>query len=135
METSCKSRINGSITLIGRQACTIESAARANPDMDINLLVAAPAKVNVSTPEGRYLSAILSYSNVKIYSMNVEKYLEGTPVEGLWKSGRLLEADDPKWRTSHLSDVLRYTTMWKYGGIYLDLDMMITQSLEGSYIV
>lgn len=29
-----------------------------------------------------------------------------------------------------MSDMLRYLTLWKYGGIYLDLDVVVTSSLE-----
>lgn len=35
-----------------------------------------------------------------------------------------------KYFTSHLSDVLRFLTLWKFGGIYLDMDMIVLKSLE-----
>ncbi|GLV37081.1 alpha14-galactosyltransferase 2 [Carabus blaptoides fortunei] len=51
----------------------------------------------------------------------------GTPVESLYHSGKLQSS---KWPMIHLSDVLRYVTLWKYGGIYMDLDVLITRNLE-----
>lgn len=131
LETSCKSRLNGSINLSARQACAVEAAAVNNPTLQVNVLVAAPAAINVTSEAGRYLAAILSYKNVKIYSMNVDRYLKNTPVEDLWTSGRLLKSDNPKWRVSHLSDVLRFTTLWRFGGIYMDMDVYATHSFEG----
>lgn len=32
--------------------------------------------------------------------------------------------------TEHLSDILRYVTLWKYGGTYLDLDVITLKSFE-----
>lgn len=130
IETSCKSRLNGSINLSGRQACAVESAALNNPSREVVVLVAAPAPINVSSEAGKYLPALLGYKNIKIYSMNVERYVKDTPVEELWRSGRLYESDDSKWRVAHLSDVMRYTTLWKYGGIYMDMDMYTTHSFN-----
>lgn len=31
---------------------------------------------------------------------------------------------------SHTSDVLRYLTLWKYGGTYLDLDVVVRKPLD-----
>ena len=31
---------------------------------------------------------------------------------------------------SHLSDVLRYVLLYKFGGIYLDLDVMVLNGLQ-----
>jgi lactosylceramide 4-alpha-galactosyltransferase len=35
-----------------------------------------------------------------------------------------------KYFNSHTSDVLRYLSLWKYGGTYLDLDIVMLQSLD-----
>lgn len=42
----------------------------------------------------------------------------------------MLQLDDSKFPVSHASDILRYLTLWKYGGIYLDLDVIVLKSLE-----
>lgn len=34
-----------------------------------------------------------------------------------------------KWRVEHTSDVLRYLTLYKWGGVYLDTDMLVVKSL------
>lgn len=59
--------------------------------------------------------------------LNYEKYTKGTPVEELYTKGKI---DFSNYAQSHASDVLRYLTLYKYGGIYLDLDVVIVKSLE-----
>jgi len=50
-----------------------------------------------------------------------------TPLDAWYTSGVLKKSH---WPVSHMSDILRYLTLWKYGGIYLDLDVVVTSSLE-----
>lgn len=59
--------------------------------------------------------------------MHLEKYLEDTPVRDLYHSGKI---ETSQWAVSHLSDVLRFVSLWKYGGIYLDLDVIVLKTLE-----
>nr|CAD7411140.1 unnamed protein product [Timema cristinae] len=56
--------------------------------------------------------------------VNIEHYLEGTPLEDWYKEGALKKS---RWPMSHSSDVLRFITLWKYGGTYLDLDVVVTK--------
>lgn len=46
----------------------------------------------------------------------------------MYENGRI---ELSKYARSHASDVLRYLTLYKYGGIYLDLDVIVVKSLEG----
>lgn len=131
LDTSCKSRVEGSISLSARQACVVESAARNNPGREVIVLITAPAAINVTAAAGRYLLPLLTYKNLRIHSVNVDRYLENTPIEGLWKSRQLLKIVKERWRIVHLSDLLRFITLWRYGGIYLDFDMYTLQSYEG----
>ncbi|XP_023016806.1 lactosylceramide 4-alpha-galactosyltransferase isoform X3 [Leptinotarsa decemlineata] len=127
-ETSCKSFIKGKISIEARQACAVESAAKMNPNFDVYLLFTSPGILHFDGDESdRFLKALLSYKNVKMMHLDYEKYVEGTPVEHLYKSGIIEDSD---YAMSHASDVLRYLTLWKYGGIYLDLDVIVTKSLE-----
>lgn len=45
LETSCTSSEKGKIYLSPRQACSVESAARMNPEMDVYLLFASPGVI------------------------------------------------------------------------------------------
>lgn len=51
---------------------------------------------------------------------------EGTPLMS-WYLPNLLNAS--KYPAAHMSDALRFTIIYKYGGIYLDLDTIVLRSL------
>lgn len=59
--------------------------------------------------------------------INISSYSEHTPLQSFIKTGKL---DKSKYFNSHLSDVLRYLSLWKYGGTYLDLDVIVLQPLD-----
>ncbi|XP_072386653.1 lactosylceramide 4-alpha-galactosyltransferase-like [Diabrotica undecimpunctata] len=127
-ETSCNSFEHGKIVINSRQACAVESAAKMNPDFDVYLLYASPGIFKFEGNESDYfLRSLLSYKNVHILHLNYGNYVKGTPVETLWTSGKI---EKSSYVVSHASDVLRYVTLWKYGGIYLDLDVVVIKSLQ-----
>ncbi|XP_072391096.1 lactosylceramide 4-alpha-galactosyltransferase-like [Diabrotica undecimpunctata] len=127
-ETSCRSFFNDKISITARQACAVESAARINPNFDVYLLFTSPGVLKYEGDESdRILMALLRYNNLKLLHLDYDKYTKGTPLEELYSSGKV---DNSYYAQSHASDVLRYLTLWKYGGIYLDLDVIVTQSLE-----
>lgn len=127
-ETSCNSYINGKIVINSRQACAVESAALLHPNLDVYLLFTSPGIfVSDGSESDRFLSALLTYDNIKFHHLNYESYIKDTPVEELYTSGRIERSN---FALSHASDVLRYLTLWKYGGTYLDLDIIVIKSLE-----
>lgn len=65
------------------------------------------------------IDAILSYPNVHFNYLNITQYAEQTPLEEWMRNGKLFRS---KYLVSHTSDVLRFLSLWKYGGTYLDLD-------------
>uniref|UniRef100_A0A182MJS3 Alpha 1,4-glycosyltransferase domain-containing protein n=1 Tax=Anopheles culicifacies TaxID=139723 RepID=A0A182MJS3_9DIPT len=123
-ETSCSR--DGIVRLNARQACAVESAARANPDWSIYVLFAAPVGFRNQT-EQPILDALLSYRNVHLRFVNLTTYANGTPLEEWMESGEIFRS---LYMNSHLSDVMRYLTLYKYGGTYLDLDVIVQQSFE-----
>ncbi|KAG5334749.1 A4GAT galactosyltransferase, partial [Acromyrmex charruanus] len=122
-ETSCFG--DEGLTLNARQACAIESAARMNPSMTVYLLFISKSEFSNSTRE--IVRHLLNYSNVRIRHIDPQKYVKETPLDAWYTSGVLKKSH---WPVSHMSDILRYLTLWKYGGIYLDLDVVVTSSLE-----
>lgn len=118
-ETSCTGRLNT------RQACSVESAARSNPDWQINLFFTAPVtKENLNIGS---LNALKKYDNIKIRRLNLIEYAKGTPLESMVSEGGLTWS---RWRISHTSDALRYLSLYKWGGVYLDLDFVVAKSLS-----
>lgn len=127
-ETSCNSYFKGKIEIQARQACAVESAAYTNPGYDIYLLFTSPGIIkDEGSLSDRILNALQSYKNIKLYHLDYEKYTKDTPLEELYKSGKV---ESSKYTRSHASDVLRYLTLWKYGGIYLDLDVIVLKSFK-----
>lgn len=122
-ETSCFGEKG--IFLNARQACAVESAANMNPWSSVYLLFLSPSSISVEA-EG-LMKQLSSYPNIKIRRIFPDTYINGTPLEEWYKSGALRKS---RWRRSHMSDVLRYLTLWKHGGIYLDLDVVVTTSFE-----
>jgi lactosylceramide 4-alpha-galactosyltransferase len=95
-----------------------------NPKLEVYLLFTAPIHLGNSTQRNRVISQLLSYPNIHIRHLNFEKYFMGSPLEGWYKGGALKAS---RWPRSHASDALRFLTLWKYGGTYLDLDVVVTR--------
>lgn len=130
-ETSCGFQFGKTVSITPRQACAVESAARMNPNMTVYLLYASPIKfTNASffpSKSERTLSELLKYDNIRIRRVDLNKYTKNTPLEGWYRTRQLQKSTYPN---SHASDVLRYLSLWKYGGTYLDLDVVVMKNLE-----
>jgi len=104
-----------------REACAVASAANTNPDTKVYLLYTCSIVGKLSdSPE--YVKQMLSYPNIRIWKLVVADFIKGTPLENWDFVGKVQSS---KWPVVHASDVLRYTTLWKYGGTYLDLDFVM----------
>jgi hypothetical protein len=109
------------LSLHTRQACAIESAANMNPGYKVYLLYSCPmnGRFEESSP---YVQSLLAYPNVKLWKLNVTGLLSKTPLEK-WNFEAAIASSH--WPMEHSSDVIRILTLWKYGGIYLDLDILV----------
>lgn len=126
-ETSCSSLLDGKITINPRQACAVESAAKLHPDHEVYLLFTSPGTF-AKGDDNHIIDALRKYENVKLLHVNFTRYVEGTKVQLLYENGQLPYSN---YARSHASDVLRYLTLHKYGGIYLDLDVVVIKPLNG----
>ncbi|XP_030556653.1 lactosylceramide 4-alpha-galactosyltransferase-like [Drosophila novamexicana] len=118
------------LQLTARQACAIESAALHNPNFQVFVLFAGPTYRHLSNSSQRQqpiIDAILSYKNVQLRQLNLWRYAAGTPIEEWLKDGRLFRSS---YLFSHISDFLRFLTLYRYGGIYLDMDVVMLRSME-----
>jgi len=122
-ETSCRHVEAGEIMLFPRQACAIESAALMNPHHDIYVTFSSPGTIG----SDKLVQHLLTYPNIKFVYLNFGAYTKNTPIESLYRQDLL---DKSEYAESHASDILRYLTLWKFGGIYLDLDIVVVKSLE-----
>lgn len=114
VETSCQGGLNS------RQACAVESAARRNPEWQINLIFAGP--VSAQKLNHSVLTNLVAMHNVKVSRALLSRLVKETST---------LEVKDllqrSKFRVSHASDVYRYLILYKYPGVYLDLDMIVAR--------
>ncbi|XP_017052842.2 lactosylceramide 4-alpha-galactosyltransferase [Drosophila ficusphila] len=113
------------ITLTPRAACAIESAALHNPRLTVFVLFAgATHRLSSGDP---LIKALNRYKNIRLRHINVQRYAAGTPIEKWLKTGKIFKS---KYLFAHVSDLLRYITLYKYGGLYLDLDVVVQRNLE-----
>ncbi|XP_063713826.1 alpha-1,4-N-acetylglucosaminyltransferase-like [Symsagittifera roscoffensis] len=104
-----------------RLLCAAESVARAMPDYCIRVLIAGYDEKNSSSDElTRKLRA--KFENVRFQKLVPEDILRNTPVANYtYRYGPLFEWDN---YAVHLSDFLRMALLYKYGGIYMDTDIL-----------
>lgn len=83
-----------------------------NPDYNIFVLFTANVgfKNKTSLP---IIDAVLSYPNVEFNYLNLMEYANNTPLSEWIKTDILNRSS---FVTSHTSDVLRYLSLWRYGG-------------------
>ncbi|XP_037044794.1 lactosylceramide 4-alpha-galactosyltransferase-like [Bradysia coprophila] len=124
-ETTCSS--SGLVHLNSRQACAIESAARLNPDRHVYVLFASPVGFRDDSHLPKTIEALKTYPNVHLRNNNLWRYVQDTPLEAWLSDGALFES---KYLHEHMSDVLRYVTLYKFGGMYLDLDVVVQRNFD-----
>jgi lactosylceramide 4-alpha-galactosyltransferase len=99
--------------------------ARANPTLNIYIVfISLHRKLTIEM--SKPLNALLTYSNVHIVLLKFSQFAKETPAETFIANGGLKESHFP---VEHTSDVFRLQLLWKYGGTYLDSDMIVRKSL------
>lgn len=122
VESSCPG--DGVFELTTRQACAIESAALQNERTTVFVLLASPRGYEIQPKE---YEALFHLKNVKFRSINLWRYANGTPAAEWLKTEELFKS---RFLAHHMSDFLRYLTMLKFGGTYLDMDVVVRKKLE-----
>lgn len=114
-----------------RQSCAVESAARHNPDRQIQLYISEDDQDEIGQPlslsTDPWLAVVDQLDNVVIVLYNETEYFSGTPMESWYKEGA--------WRASpfkhaHYSDYMRFLTVYRGGGLYMDLDFITLKRLD-----
>lgn len=119
-EISCKMGLNS------REACAIESAARNNPNWNINVFFLGP-------PSDLFLESTVykllkKKSNIHFYRVDVIDFVKDTPIENLLTS-EIIHINK-NWCLESLAGMIRYLALYKYGGMYLDLDVITVKSFD-----
>lgn len=128
LDTSSSSKDTAKLELLPRAACAIESAARAHPDRDTYMLYTTRGLTKFNdAPSDKYVQILSKYDNIHFAYINVEEYGRGTPLEQLIMNKTI---ESSQFKVSHTSDMLRTLTLWRYGGIYLDTDVIVLKSFD-----
>lgn len=124
---------SGRIDLTMRQTCSIESTAKYNPDWSVHLFFRpsddctdVPSSDNTDSPSislynPLWLDILSHYPNVAAILMNQDHYFAETPLEEWYEKGEWRRSPHSKF---HLSDYIRILTLYKGGGLYLDMDIV-----------
>lgn len=97
-----------------------------NPEHEVFVLFTSPVGFR-NQSHLPIIDALSTYKNIHFNYLNLTQYAAHTPLAEWIKSGELFRSD---FLNSHTSDVLRYLSLWKYGGTYLDLDVVIIKPLS-----
>jgi len=112
LETSGRARLDT------RQACAAESAARRSGlPVHVVFLTGRLHLVDNTTCQ-----LARTVPNIHLYTVNLTRLATGSPLESFFSTSALI---DSPFRVEHISDALRYLLLYKFGGFYLDLDMVV----------
>lgn len=116
-ETSCR----GDLT--SRQACAVESAAKAHPNHQINVFFTS-AVSEETLNSGCVRTLLNNYQNVKLARVLIRDFANGTPI------AQRVEHMPNEEINIHVSKIMKFLTLYKYSGIYLSLDVIVARKLE-----
>lgn len=126
---------NGYINLSSRQACAVESAAVNNPNFDIFVIFAGPTYQPKNLGALPIISSLMSYENIFFRRVNISSYADdpdsilvdddiNQAVEGFF------DPENLESLPSNLLQYLKLITSLRFGGIVMDLDVIVKKSLE-----
>ncbi|XP_064020818.1 alpha-1,4-N-acetylglucosaminyltransferase [Pogoniulus pusillus] len=104
-------------------SCSVESAARTYQDRPIILFMKGLANGTALRPASSYaaFSLLSSIKNVFIFPLQMETIFQETPLLSWYN--QVVPEQEKNW--VHVSsDASRLALIWKYGGIYMDTDVI-----------
>lgn len=73
------------------------------------------------------MSALNQHKNIQFRTLDIYKYAKNTPAKDWQEYDRIFLSG---YVIEHISDYLRLLTLYKFGGIYFDLDTIIQRNLD-----
>jgi lactosylceramide 4-alpha-galactosyltransferase len=70
---------------------------------------------------------INKYNNIQILYVDMSILFNNTILQSFYNSNKL---NTSKYKSVHTSDIIRIVTLYKYGGIYIDLDTLIIRNIS-----
>nr|XP_022907909.1 lactosylceramide 4-alpha-galactosyltransferase-like [Onthophagus taurus] len=117
------------IAINPRASCALESAALYHPNRSIYYIYVIRNEYNTATTiEEKYLRTVLKeYKNVNVVYAKVPDLIKNTCIQELFGK-HLIETSS--YFVEHFSDAFRLIVLMKFGGIYLDSDVIVMRSLN-----
>lgn len=108
--------------------CAIESAAKNNPDWDVFVLFASQVGFwSGFRYEQPLIKILLSYPNVYLRNVNIWAYSANTPMSRWIQKDLLFQSN---YLHAHVADYMRLLSLYKFGGTYMDLDVVVQKPLD-----
>ncbi|XP_063709148.1 lactosylceramide 4-alpha-galactosyltransferase-like [Culicoides brevitarsis] len=119
----------GFLNITPREACAVESAAKMHPHHNIYLLFVGNITINSALNCTKIVKNVLRDNpNVFLRKLDYVEFSKGTPMEDFFKKNKNFK--ESKFFKTHLADMLRLITLYKYGGLYFDLDVVVLKNFE-----
>ncbi|XP_043557740.1 alpha-1,4-N-acetylglucosaminyltransferase-like [Chiloscyllium plagiosum] len=108
--------------------CSVESAAWLNPEKRIYFFMKEFSGNLTQYPQPDYagIPLLSSISNVDVLPLNPTELFEDTPLIAWYQK---VNPNAERYWTHVLADGCRLALLWKYGGIYLDTDIISLKPL------
>ncbi|KAI8589248.1 hypothetical protein BDZ88DRAFT_418840 [Geranomyces variabilis] len=104
-----------------RYLCSIESAARMNPQHTITVLAKNVSDFARNLEPWRKAVGTTISNRIRIRRIDYTGYFQGTPFEPWWRDGRWRQSH---WVSQNLGNALRLAVIYKEGGVYMDMDII-----------
>jgi hypothetical protein len=103
--------------LSSRQLCAIESAARIMSNYNIYVIIILINGTQVNRVSDKRFDGLLNlYPNVKLFRLKGDKYFHESPMRDILHNSN--------FSSSLIEFAARVLTLWRYGGITYDLDLI-----------
>nr|XP_006014090.1 PREDICTED: lactosylceramide 4-alpha-galactosyltransferase-like [Latimeria chalumnae] len=108
--------------------CSVESAARAHPNSNVTLFMRGlpGADAGSGWPRSFAVSILSTFPNVRLKPLDLAELFSNTPLHGWY--ARLNQSQE-RYLFPVLSDACRLALMYKFGGVYLDTDVIVLRNL------
>ena len=108
-------------TFTFKQLCVIESASKHHPDNVIKVWTVSPELQN----DPHFVLIQKKYENIDIVNINVTNFIYESQLKNIWN-----KLNNSTYYVTQHCDVLRLLILKKLGGIYLDLDALVTKLIR-----
>jgi len=100
------------------ELCAIESVAKYHTNTRVIMTLVS----RYVAKSDRVEKLLQTYPNLELRHVSLDSlFSENSPIHSLWTSGRV---QNSMWPISHTSDIVRFMLLYKYGGTWLDTDVI-----------